>query len=211
VERANRTLQDRLVKEMRLEGISRMEAGNAFLPGFLARHNLRFAKVPARPDDLHRPLADRSDRLRDILCWRDQRYVGQQLTFSYERKRIMLEATEVTRGLVGQYVDTYAFADGRLDIRWKGVSLPYRAFDPDQQRVTHAAITENKRLSAVLAAIQEMQEAAAPKVTKVGKQRTRYQPKGWPRKPRKSWMDGRAARRAAEAAQVTPAPDLAAE
>jgi hypothetical protein len=48
VERANRTLQDRLVKEMRLEGISSMEAANAFLPSFIARHNLRFARVPAR-------------------------------------------------------------------------------------------------------------------------------------------------------------------
>ena len=178
MERANRTLQDRLVKEMRLEGISSMEAGNAFLPGFMTCHNLRFAKVPARPDDLHRPLADASDRLHDVLCWRDQRYVGQQLTFSYERKRIMLEESEVTRGLVGQYVDTYAFPDGRLEVRWRGVPLPCRAFDPDQQRVTHAAITENKRLGAVLEAIKEMQDAAAPKVATVGKQRTRYQPKG---------------------------------
>jgi transposase len=211
VERANRTLQDRLVKEMRLEGISSMEAANAFLPSFIARHNLRFARVPARSGDLHRPLELAPDKLRDVLCWRDQRYVGQQLTLTYERKRIMLEQTEVTRGLVGRYVDTYAFPDGRLDVRWQGLSLAYRAFDPDQQHVTHAAITENKRLSAVLSAIQEMQEASAPKVTTVGKQRTRYQPQSGPRKPKKSWMDGRAARRAAEAAQVTPAPDLAAE
>ncbi len=74
-------------------------------------------------------------------------------------------------------------------MRWKGVSLAYRAFDPDQQHVTHAAITENKRLGAVLEAIKEMQKAAAPKVTTVGKQRTRYQSKGRrrqdspPRKP----------------------------
>ncbi len=79
-----------------------MAAANAFLPSFVARHNLRFARTPARPDDLHRPLVDGADRLRDVLCWRDQRYVGQQLTFSYERKRIMLAESEVTRGLVGK-------------------------------------------------------------------------------------------------------------
>ena len=56
-----------------------------------------------------------------------------------------------------------------------------------------------------------MQEASAPKVTIVGKQRTRYQPKSGPRKPKKSWMDGRAARRAAEATQDLHAPDLTAE
>ncbi len=83
----------------------------------------------------------------------------QQLTFSYERKRIMLEENEMTRGLVGHYVETYAFADGRLEVRWKGHSLPYTVFDKDQ-RVTHAAITENKRLGEVLAYIKEQQDQA---------------------------------------------------
>jgi hypothetical protein len=45
VERANGTLQDRLVKEMRLAGISTMEAGNAFLPAFMEDYNRRFAKA----------------------------------------------------------------------------------------------------------------------------------------------------------------------
>jgi len=102
VERANRTLQDRLVKELRLAGISDMEAGNAFLPAFIERFNARFAVCPARPQDLHRPLNMAPDRLRDILCRREQRYVGQQLTLSYDRQRIMLEQNEVSIGLAGQ-------------------------------------------------------------------------------------------------------------
>jgi transposase len=164
VERMNRTLQDRLVKELRLSGIDSMEAGNAFLPVFIEDYNARFAVVPARPDDLHRPLNLAPDRLTEILCKREQRYVGSQLTFSFERKRIMLEETAVTRGLVGRYVETYAYADGRLDVRWKGHSLPYQVFDKDQ-RVTHAAITENKRLGDVLAYIKERQdERPAPDV-----------------------------------------------
>jgi hypothetical protein len=65
VERANRTLQDRLVKELRLAGISGMEDGNAFLPGFIERYNARFARTPARTDDLHRPLNIMADRLKD--------------------------------------------------------------------------------------------------------------------------------------------------
>jgi len=81
VERANRTLQDRLVKELRLAGVSDMEAGNAFLPSFVERYNARFAKMPRRRDDLHRPLNVEPGRLRDILCLRDERYVGQQLAF----------------------------------------------------------------------------------------------------------------------------------
>ena len=73
------------------------------------------------------------------------------------------EESEVTRGLVGRYVETYAYADGRLDVRRKGY-LPYTVFDKDQ-RVTHAAITENKRLGEVLAYIKERQDQRpTPKV-----------------------------------------------
>ena len=90
VERVNRTLQDRLVKELRMAKISDIAAANAFLPGFIERFNARFAVAPACPNDRHRPLNIAPDRLRDILCHREQRYVGQQLTLSYERKRIIL-------------------------------------------------------------------------------------------------------------------------
>ncbi|QND50418.1 hypothetical protein HB779_00040 (plasmid) [Phyllobacterium sp. 628] len=46
----------------------------------------------------------------------------------------MLEENEVSRWLVGKYIDTYAFADGRLEMRWKGVTLPYTMFDKDQRQ-----------------------------------------------------------------------------
>jgi hypothetical protein len=177
VERMNRTLQDRLVKELRLAGIDTMEAGNAFLPGFMEDYNKRFAIVPARPEDLHRPLNLAPDRLTEILCKREQRYVGAQLTFSFERQRIMLQETEVTRGLVGRYVETYAYADGRLDVRWKGHSLPYRVFDKDQ-RVTHAAITENKRLGDVLAYIKERQDERDKPDVKTNSEKLGYVKRG---------------------------------
>ena len=87
VERANRTLQDRLVKELRLAGIRDIVAANAFLPEFIEGHNLRFAQVPARLDDLHRPLNLAAPRLKDILCIRDQRQVGTSLIVHYERRQ----------------------------------------------------------------------------------------------------------------------------
>jgi hypothetical protein len=180
VERVNRTLQDRLVKELRLARISGIEAGNSFLPGFLARFNTRFAVVPARSDDLHRPLNIPPDRLRLILCRREQRYVSQQLTLSYDRLRVMLERNEVTVGLAGKYVDTYAFADGGLELRWQGLSLPYKAFDKDQ-RVSHAAIVENKRLGEVLAFIKNQQDARSSVRVTTNSERIGYQKTG--RKP----------------------------
>jgi len=75
VERANRTLQDRLVKELRLADISDMEAGNVFLDDFKTRYNAKFAKTPAKADNLHRVLNEPPDRLADILCWRPSRQI----------------------------------------------------------------------------------------------------------------------------------------
>ena len=60
----------------------------------------------------------------------------------------MLEESDAPRSLAGKYVDTYAFVDGRFEVRAKGRSLPCKIFDMDQC-VTHAAITGNKRLGAV--------------------------------------------------------------
>jgi transposase len=57
VERVNRTLQDRLVKELRLDDVCDMQAGNDFLPEFLNRFNEKFSVRAAKPEDLHRRLA----------------------------------------------------------------------------------------------------------------------------------------------------------
>lgn len=203
VERANRTLQDRLVKELRLAGISDIEAGNAFLPGFMAAYNQRFAREPARPDNLHRALNVQPDRLAEILCLRDQRYVTNQLSFSFERQRIMLEETELSRTLVGKYVDSYAYADGRLEFRWKGFTLPYKVFDTNQ-RVTHAAMMDNKRLSAALAYVMAEQEANPVKTVTIGRQRAKYEPTGKPRLGRRPTVAMAAAKRAATAAVTSP-------
>lgn len=173
VERVNRTLQDRLVKELRLAGVSTMEAGNAHLAGFVERFNARFAVPPARAEDLHRPLAMTPERLSDVLAWRETRYVGADLSLSYERKRIILDRSDRSEAAAGHYVDTYAFADGRFEVRWKGFPLPYRVFDKDR-RVTHSAIVENKRLSEVLAWVKEQQDAPPQVRIKTNSEKTGY-------------------------------------
>src|SRR5258705_892253 len=157
VERVNRTLQDRLVKELRLENVSDIGAGNVFLPKFLERFNEKFSVRAAKPEDLHRRLTVSPDRLSDILCHREQRHVGQQLTLAYDRKQLILERSAVSEELGGQYVDLYDFADGRLEVRWKGQVLPYRVFAKDQ-RGSHTAIIENKRLGHALAIIKAQQD-----------------------------------------------------
>ena len=203
VERVNRTLQDRLVKELRLAGIADPEAGNHFLPAFMARFNARFATPAVRSDDNHRPLNMPPGRLADVLSWREQRYVGQQLVFSYRRQRVILEENALTRGLAGCYVDTYSFPDGRLEVRWKGMSLPYRAFDKDQ-RVTHAAIVENKRLSEVLAYVKERQDQQRPPRVKTNSEKAGYQRTGRKSPGRRSFVDQLVERRVTEAQPAAP-------
>ena len=157
VERVNRTLQDRLVKELRLAGISGIETGNEFLSGFVERFNEKFTIRAARPENLHRPLSVSAGRLNDILCYREQRYIGAQLSFHYDRKQIILERNEVSESLAGKYVELYDNADGPLEVRWNGITLPYRVFSKDQ-RVNHTAIVENKRLGHALALVKAQQD-----------------------------------------------------
>ena len=161
VERANGTLQDRLVKAMRLDGISTIAEANAFLPGYMARHNQRFAKVPFDPRDVHRPLAPHDD-LKAEMVWREQRTVTQALTLHYNKAMIILEPTEVSRPLAGKRVDVCEYPDGRLEIRHEEHVLPYRVFDKIRQ-VNQAAIVENKHLDAALAMAKAMQEMLPPR------------------------------------------------
>jgi len=84
VERAFGTLQDRLVKELRLEGLSTVEAANQWLPRFIADYNTRFGCAPRNGKDLHRSLSPSED-LDEILAWREERTVTQNLTLHYDR------------------------------------------------------------------------------------------------------------------------------
>jgi len=158
VERANGTLQDRLVKEMRLAGISPLEAGNAFLPAFMEDYNRRFAKMPFNDKDLHRPMGEHDD-LDDAFAWKEERTVSFNLTLQYDKVLFMLDPNEIKRPLARQRVMVFDYPDGRFAIKHKGKSLPYKIFDRLQQ-VDQAAIVENKRLGPVLTYIAEKQKQA---------------------------------------------------
>ena len=150
VERANLTLQDRLVKELRLRGISTREAANAYAPHFIADFNARFAKPARRDFDAHRPV--RADEDLDLIfTWRLQRKVSLSLTLQHERVIYLLKDTPATRKLIHRYIDVYEYPDGRIELRADGVNLAYERYDRLPQ-VDTAAIVENKRLSHALQA-----------------------------------------------------------
>lgn len=173
VERANLTLQDRLVKELRLREISTQEAANAFAPDFIADFNARFAKPALRDLDAHRPM--RADEDRDmIFTWRLQRKVSLSLTLQYERVIYLLKDTLASRRLIHRYIDVYEYPDGRIELRADGHSLAYERYDRLPQ-VDTAAIVENKRLGPALQAALLLQQQrddrrfGAPSRTNQGK------------------------------------------
>jgi transposase len=155
VERMNKTLQDRLVKELRLRGISSIAEGNAFLPEFMADYNRRFSRAPRDPHDAHRLLHGDED-LDHIFAWQEERRMTTNLTVHYRRRAYLVTPTPETLPLAGKFVRVHEWAAGQVEIHCQGQTLPYTIFDKSPI-VTQGAIVENKRLGAVLAAIQASQ------------------------------------------------------
>jgi len=155
VERMNGTLQDRLVKELRLRGIGTMDAANAFAPTFIADFNTRFAKVPRSDFDAHRPLRGDED-LERIFSWREWRKVSQSLTLQYAKVLYLLEDLPDHRRLIHRYIEVAEYPDGSVELWADGASLPYTTYDRFAE-VDQGVIVDNKRLGRTLAVAAEMQ------------------------------------------------------
>jgi hypothetical protein len=155
VERAHQTLQDRLVKELRLQRISSIDAANAFMPTFIEDYNRRFGKLPRDRHDAHRAVRNDED-LAAIFAWREYRKVTDSLTLRYERKMYLIEDTPDNRRYIGKYIEVFQFPDGRIEIRAAGHSLPYSTYNK-VGTIDHGDIVDNKRLSQVLRTAQIVQ------------------------------------------------------
>ena len=155
VERANLTLQDRLVKELRLRKIDTWEAANAYAPHFIADFNGRFGKVPKSGFNAHRLLRDDED-LDLILTCRASRCVSNTLTVQYDRVIYLLDDSPANRALAHNYLDVYEYPDGRIELRANGTALTYRQYDRLSD-IDQGAIVDNKRLGHVLQIAQQVQ------------------------------------------------------
>jgi hypothetical protein len=92
VERTHGTNQDRLIKKLRLKGISSYEEMNRYLrEEYLPAHNARFARLPASVADYHLPKAKRRLRPGDIWCREEERQLSNDGVISYERRLLQLE------------------------------------------------------------------------------------------------------------------------
>ncbi len=155
VERVNKTLQDRLVKELRLADISDAVAGNVFLDTYVETFNAKFARAPRSETNAHRPLTEAID-LATIFSWQEPRTISHNLTVQYDRVIYLLEDNKFTRTLARKKLTVYDYPDGTIELRHDGRPLRYQVFDRVRQ-VKQAEIVTNKRLSAALATAQAIQ------------------------------------------------------
>ncbi|MDS1916354.1 ISNCY family transposase [Enterobacter asburiae] len=155
VERAHLTLQDRLVKELRLQGISSMEAANDFAEAYIADYNRRFGKEPRHDFDVHRAVEHDED-LDLIFTVREHRKVSKSLTIQYDKMLYLIEDSELSRRAIGKYIDVYHYPDGRKELRLNGAALPYSTYDRLSE-VDQGEIVDNKRLGRTLEFINLVQ------------------------------------------------------
>jgi len=178
VERANLTLQDRLVKELRLRGICDMTAGQAYLPEFREDFNRRFARPPRNAHDAHRPVQEH-ERPEESFTLQADRRVSDNLTLNHKRILYVIEDTEENRRLRRHRVSVHEHEDGTITIHHAGRVLAHHAHPKDEARITQGAIVGNKHLADTLEWIAEQQRQrdrerlANPKITLREKKRIR--------------------------------------
>jgi transposase len=126
VERANQTLQDRLVKEMRLLHINTIEQANAFLPEFIETYNRRFAVTPQNATDAHREVLHSDTELELILSLHFTRKLSKNLTIQFKNREYQLQGQGQGYRLRGAAVTVCEAFNNPVTILYQGKPLPYR-------------------------------------------------------------------------------------
>lgn len=117
VERTFGTLQDRLVKELRLAGVCSIEEANTALEEFMPRHNKRFAKMALKKGDLHRRLP-MGIKFRDILCIKAKRTIANDYTIRWRGRRFLIDNPSLL--MRRQKVEVREHLDGQMSFKFKG-------------------------------------------------------------------------------------------
>jgi transposase len=142
IERANQTLQDRLVKELRLRGIADLDRANAYLPEFREDYNRRFAVVPRSRHDAHRPLLQ-SESLDLILTHQETRTLSKNLTVQANHVIYQIQSDRPGYALHNAQVTVCENAHGEVTILYKNQPLAYTIY---QKPIRQAQVVDPKIL-----------------------------------------------------------------
>lgn len=172
VERLFQTLQDRMVKAMRLQGISGMEAANAWLADYLAQHNARFAVPAASNADAHRPWLGAPEALARICALHHQRHLSNQLSCQFQGDILQVEPRQPRAPRGRAVIDIVQHADGRIEVLYRGHVLGHRCFTVDEHlkrgkvvgakevnaRVDDVIQRQRRSIAKLLASVQHQDE-----------------------------------------------------
>jgi len=156
VERANKTLQDRLVKEMRLNNIDSIEQANEYVHTFIADYNRRFAVAAQNLEDAHRAVLHGDAELGLILSGHHTRKLSKNLTLQFRNTEYQLQGHGNGYRLRGAAVTVFESFDGRVTLVHKGQELTYRTLQKGEAAVTLA--DEKTVRSHVELALQRQQQ-----------------------------------------------------
>lgn len=142
VERMNGTLQDRLVKALRLAGISDIKAANQFLrKKFLPVFNRKFAVPAASPADVHHKAPGHLD---EVLSWQEERVVQRDWTVVHERRWYQLDRHHEAMSLAGKKVIVRTLRDGRVQLEHAGKKLTWKELRGRPKRGADPTIEKHK-------------------------------------------------------------------
>lgn len=128
VERANQTLQDRLVKEMRLQNISDIETANAWLPTFIEAYNNRFATSPRTTDNAHLDVHHSEEELGYIFSLQAKRVLSKNLTFQYKSSAFQVRSEGRGYRLRHSVVTVCENFDGEINVLYDGKALGWEKY-----------------------------------------------------------------------------------
>ena len=157
VERLFQTLQDRLCKTMRLAGISSIEEANAWLGGYLAEHNQRFAVPPRESADMHRRWDQSAQELARICALHHQRRLSSQGSCRFEGAILQIDANQAHAPKGDAEVNIVQFVDGRLELLWRNRVLKHKAYGL-HDHLTKSKVTDDKSVNARIDALKKKEQ-----------------------------------------------------
>lgn len=138
-ENANGTLQDRLVKELRLRHICSLKAANNYLPDFEADYNRKFGVVPKSPVNTHRPLTSfEREHLQEILSLKTTRVLSKNLICQLHNVIYQIRPQRSGYALRHAKVNICQTMTGKTIITYQNQKLHYQTMTlrPKQQTLT---------------------------------------------------------------------------
>ncbi len=182
VERSFQTLQDRLVKALRLARIDSIETANAFLPGFMVEYNARFGKSPRAPTDAHRPLSIDTQTLLHLTCEQHPRTLSKSLSCQFAGRLYLIQMGQAT-GYQLRGAGVTVCDDGgpeAVALLRQGKPLAFKSF---ARHDLPPRIADDKTVDAMVEQARAMQRTACPPPWNMPRPPTTPAPAAKPKSP----------------------------